>query len=151
MGHSTLKAPEFRNGVAELQAGGRWGLVNRNGEWFIRPKFQAVEVFTDIGTCVRKSGKWAIADSEGKLLCPPTFDSPVDLTLHEIGANLLAKSNGLTGFINSRGKWIISPQFDVASNFGEGISSVSLGGLHGLIDETGAYTAPLSEYDYLGR
>jgi hypothetical protein len=53
---------------------------------------------------------------------------------------LIAKrgDNALWGFVNSRDEWVVSPDYDGADIFHEGLASVSKGGKYGFIDETGA-------------
>src|SRR2546422_5561598 len=46
--------------------------------------------------------------------------------------------NGLTGFIDSAGRMVIAPRFEMTRPFTEGLAAVTLGGVWGYIDTTGA-------------
>ena len=52
-------------------------------------------------------------------------------------------SNGLVGFATSDGKVHISPQFEFAWEFSEGLAPVRRGGQWGFIDKTGKFVIPL--------
>lgn len=60
------------------------------------------------------------------------------------------EKDGKTGFRDLDGNIVIEPKFDMAEMFSEGYSSVTVGGKHGFIDETGKYVLPLQSYEFLG-
>ena len=47
------------------------------------------------------------------------------------------KSNGKCGYINKDGKFAITPQFDNAWDFSEGLACVEIGGKYGYINQEG--------------
>lgn len=53
------------------------------------------------------------------------------------GLAAVASADGRWGFIDKSGKEVISPQFEQALGFSEGLAGVSIGGFWGFIDKTG--------------
>lgn len=49
------------------------------------------------------------------------------------------KENHLWGYINTSGEVVISPKFQVVSQFSEGLAAVRLNGTYGYIDQTGEF------------
>ena len=43
------------------------------------------------------------------------------------------------GFIDTKGQYVINPQFDNAGEFSEGLAPVEIGGKYGFIDTKGQY------------
>ncbi|MCL6097741.1 MAG: WG repeat-containing protein [Bacteroidetes bacterium] len=58
--------------------------------------------------------------------------------------------NGVWGFINLAGKIVITPQFDSAEEFSEGLAAVQVGDAWGYADSTGLIIIN-PEYDYAGK
>lgn len=53
-----------------------------------------------------------------------------------------AETNGKWGFIDATGKFVIPPQFELASWFSEGLAAVRLNGKWGFIDASGRFVIP---------
>jgi hypothetical protein len=78
---------------------GKWGLVNRQGEWVIQPQFTNARKFSD-GLCgVYVGGR-----------------RDVDYCLWD----------GKYGFINKAGEMVIEPRFDDVFDFEDGVCKVEL-------------------------
>lgn len=54
--------------------------------------------------------------------------------------------NGMYGYLNTRGEWVIAPVYDYAMDFVGGVAEVTRGGLCGLIDMSGNLILPI-RYD----
>lgn len=81
-----------------------------------------------------------VNSSTGKAVIQPQFvfasqfnDS---IAVAAIGNYMLSAKYG---FINKRGKWFITPQFNAANNFSEGKARVQLNGKWGYIDKKGKF------------
>ena len=57
------------------------------------------------------------------------------------------KATKLYGYQDSSKKWVIAPAFDKAKNFQQGVAIVTIGGLQGVIDPTGAWLVQPELYD----
>jgi len=49
---------------------------------------------------------------------------------------------GKWGYIDKSGGWVISPQFDAAEQFSEGLAAVQIAGKYGYIDKRGDWIIP---------
>jgi len=58
--------------------------------------------------------------------------------------------NGRTGFIDSTGRMVIAPRFEMTRPFTEGLAAVTLGGVWGYIDTTGAMVIE-PRFDHAGE
>ncbi|MDE6809371.1 MAG: WG repeat-containing protein [Muribaculaceae bacterium] len=117
---------QFYNDVAFVEVDGKYGLINRGGEYIIEPKFE--EVLPQLGTgddlyfemvdfldgnaIVKYDGKWGLIDTSGEWLANPVYD--------RIGqffngfANVY--KNG-TGFIDKNGNEVIKPTHDLSWDY----------------------------------
>ncbi len=86
------------------------------------------------------TGKWGYADSRGKFIIPPKFESASPFS---DGLALVSVWNKF-GFINEKGFPVLKPQYDAARSFSEGLAAVMVVDLNnekkwGFIDKTGRF------------
>ncbi len=102
----------FQSGIAAAQSGGKWGFINEDGEWVIKPRFDDVEQFYDIDHCkVNENGRWGLLGCNGEWLIKPKFD---DISSSMRDGIATAKKDSLWGIIDEKGNWIVAPYFDDA-------------------------------------
>lgn len=79
------------------------------------------------------TGKWGFADTLGKMIITPQWDTANDFSecLAVIGLN------NKYGYINETGIEIIQLKYDFAENFSNNLALVSLNGKWGFVDKTG--------------
>jgi hypothetical protein len=128
----------FSEGLAAVKVGGKWGYIDKTGKMVIAPQFSEAGYFEGGLAVVRPSGKAGAVNREGEMVIEPVFD---DLFLAE-GApamGLVYENNYTTSrcvFVDESGK-LITPWFDGAWEFQEGIAQVRVDGKFGFIDTTG--------------
>ncbi len=117
----------------------KWGFVNQQGEWVIKPKFSEVKPFSEGLSCVRKKNKWGYINKEGRRIIPFIYSdarsfinglAPVrSLTL--LPGDTRANHNQYKwGFIDTGGRLIIPFLFKSVQDFDSlGRSLVSLYGM----------------------
>ncbi len=130
---------EFENGYAQAQKKGKWGIINKKGEWIIAPTYyDLTNVSKDKILATKKdlyTTPWEIMDLKEKKLSDSTFDRVKDFNE---GLAPARDKNDKYGFINSKGQWIIQPQFTNAEPFAEGLAAVEIDyGNWGFIDASG--------------
>lgn len=102
-----------------------------------------------------KTNRVGYIDKEGQLIIPFEFDAIVageggeSLEFNDFSEGLAAVSkNDKYGFIDTKGKVVIEPKYEWASNFSSGLAIVSVEGLYGAIDKQGKTVIPF-EYQAL--
>lgn len=126
-----------------------WGYINTQGEWVIEPQFYEAEDFSDDG--------WASVHFGG----PNDRDGYINTKGEQIEPQFrkyISKSglydnlhNGKWGYTNSKGKWVIKPQFDKVSNFADdGLARVMLNDKWGFINITGTWVIE-PQFDKAGK
>jgi hypothetical protein len=63
-----------RIGRAGEVQGGRWGFIDKNGKYVIKPQFEYVSWFAENLAVVRVGAKWGYIDGKGATAIPPQFD-----------------------------------------------------------------------------
>lgn len=125
--------------------GGKWGLVNDQGQMVIAPQFDAVlggSMSVNSGTTGINplsgfilGGKWGLIDKTGKIIVPTKYNYPLffrdGLAPINVGGEqgyVGTIDGGKWGFIDKIGKIVIEPKFDKALPFSKGLACVSVGG-----------------------
>lgn len=111
----------FGNGVSPVALGkhqgstapDKWGYVDKNGKFVIKPRFNNVHVMSE-GKAAVQTGTW-----------------------QKLGSGYKSWNPGKWGYINAKGKQVISSQFDAADPFSEGMAAVMVDGKWGYIDSSG--------------
>ena len=147
---SDERPPEpFPEGLQGRFADGKWGYVDRSGNWVIQPQFNMVDNFKDGIASVMIGNKWGWIDKTGKIVIEPQFELVEDFS--EGLARVLKEK---VGYIDKTGKMVILPQFggigvfpgDAAhvmsfkegGKFSEGLAAVEIiNQKWGYIDRTG--------------
>ncbi|OWA34227.1 hypothetical protein B9G55_18065 [Saccharibacillus sp. O16] len=129
----------FSEGLAAVRKGKLWGFVDKSGKVVIQPQYErVVEGFSEGLAAVRKAGgKWTYINKSGKATLTAAYDE-----VHEFknGMAIVWKKKGaayLGGFIDSKGKEIVKPQYPMVNVFSEGLAPILQNGKWGYIDKKG--------------
>ena len=98
----------------------RYGFLNGDGNWEIKPKYDYAESFQQGIAIVRKGKKYGLLLPDGKFKVAPTYESlrfvgspsSEDAILQRL---IECKLKGKVGFISTDGKVILPPEYDKAS------------------------------------
>lgn len=115
--------------LSQKQLEGKWGFVDKGGEWVVKPKFDEVKPFKEDYAAVRKGDKWGFIFESGKYAIKPQFSSITSFSDGKAGVVWSKKSNGLWGFINRQGEMIIAPSFSGVKLFSNNECEVKLPGM----------------------
>ena len=134
----------------DISVDGKWGLVDRAGEWIRRPEFTHIRMFDrNDGNLVRVKADagWGVIKSDGTWFLEPKFES-----LGQRDDLVPVKLGGQFGYIDRAGTIVVKPKFDSAGYFErEGLAVAKIGKLAGLIDRTGAWIVePKYDLIYFG-
>ncbi len=157
-------AYDFHNGIAKVEIGNKFTLINRKGQQ-ITGLFDDISEFKNNLALVKNNGKYAVIDTSGKVISKwydkiwPFHDGIARVMLNgkysfinskgkqicgffdnanDFSSNMAAvEINGKWGYINTDGKLVIKPKYDWASDFIGGIAKVSLNNKFAFINPQG--------------
>lgn len=137
----------FKEGLACVRAGGKWGYIDVNGHVVIPFRFDMAYPFSE-GLARVYAGdrdREGYIDRAGGMIIEPRFDGGgvvVDSDFHEGLA--FVGLNGKWGYIDRTGQFVIKPQFAPppfhaggVESFSEGLAGVWINRKLGYIDRTG--------------
>ena len=115
--------------------GGKWGYINRNGVFVIKPQFDMAFPFNEGFALVSKEGVDYALNKSGRLL----FEGRAGFFSEGLAAVRKGSyREGKWGFIDKSGKYVIEPIFEDARKFSEGMAAIKLNGKWGFIKKDGA-------------
>lgn len=123
----------------------KWGYINNSGNIAIEPRYDEAREFSDGYAAVRIGTNWGYVSEDTKRLeIPATLSVAGDFSGNLAPAQ---RPGELYGFINTAGEFAISPQYDFAGAFSEGLAAVRLDGLWGYVSTGGEVAVELSFSD----
>ncbi len=136
-------ARPFQNGYGAVKDGSKWGFVDLKGKLVVEPDFDQVGSFSEGMAPVQKSRP--PGEKKTWVYILPNGKSPFETKFAWAGefSEGLARVQpedrilGKFGYINAKGTMAISPEFDEATNFRNGVAFVRVGNQSRTIDEKG--------------
>ena len=116
--------------LAAVKVGGKWGFIDKTGQFVINPQFDWAWDFSEglaaVGIGDYKGGSWGFIDKSGEYAIYPQFNWA--FIFHEgLAAVGIGDINeGRYGYIDRSGKYIINPQFGDAMSFSNGLARVRI-------------------------
>jgi hypothetical protein len=135
-----------------VRGGDVWGMMNRKGEWILQPEYTSTRFIDPKKKFIvlSKGSERYLIDALGK----PLFSKDTsDIMLYTPSEGLvMGRSKGKIGFLNTKGAWVVNPEYDWSIGFNEnGLAAVSKGWnaerRYGVIDKTGKLIVPLNYPD----
>jgi hypothetical protein len=148
-GVNRMTSSRFSQGRASITLDGEtWGVIDRRGEWIVKPGYPWIGRFSDGLAPFYENDKIGFIGLDGQIAIPAQFDDTQGFT--EGMAAVL--KNERWGFVDTKGRYAIRPRFDGADSFSGGLAPVEIDGQWGYIARTGEFFLhPTSEYLFLGR
>ncbi|KNY27228.1 WG repeat-containing protein [Pseudobacteroides cellulosolvens] len=149
--HDELSEMRGNDLTCGISKDGKWGLINRKGEWVIPITYDSLKENTPMGesetgvaqysggiAAAKKNGKWGIIDIQGRLITPIEYEN----AFVDDGFASVMK-NGKWGSVDKEGKIIIPFEYDGIRGYSEGRIFVRKSGFWGIVDSDGKSVAPL--------
>jgi hypothetical protein len=116
------KAFSFSDGLALVRTKKKWGFINKNGKFAIKPRFIDARSFSEGLAAVKINNKWGFIDKTGNIIIEPTFDF-----IRYFSEGFAAVQVGdKWGYIDKKGKYLAKPRFHIAYDFSEGLAVVTM-------------------------
>lgn len=135
-------ASSMNNGIAAIQnEDGIWSFINSTGDVITSKNYNAIAmderkvVFHNERAFAQRDGIYYMLDINGKELPKVQFEDAKTFLPDSLYAAV--KAGGKWGFVDKDGKMKITPQYDDARSFSNGIAAVKVNGLWGFIDTSG--------------
>jgi hypothetical protein len=99
--------------TAAADSNGKYGFIDKNSEWVIKPRFVNAENFSKIGLAnvVVTDRKEGYIDSKGEFAIAPEFLDASEFS--DVGLAPVRAANGKWGLIEENGEFAVSPRYDV--------------------------------------
>lgn len=127
---------EFTAGLASAKQGGKYGLINLQGEIVVPPQYRSIEPFSEGLAAFRDRSEWGYLDTTGKVVIQPAFRNAT--AFREGMAYVQNGYNGPSYFINPSGDSIsgISDKYPTlrSSDFSFGVAPVEYQGGYIFVD-----------------
>lgn len=114
---------------------GKYGFVNTSGKTVINFAYDGAEDFSEGYACVKFGDVYYYIDKYGK---KKSYEYAEIRSFNE-GFGAVKAANGKWGFVNSKGKEVITCYYDMVSDFIDGYAVVCLGEAVGIINTNGKY------------
>lgn len=130
-------AGAFYCGVAAVQKGGKWAIVDESGKQVTDYVFEDIKMddkgiaFRGDRAIAKRGGKYMVIDTTGKQVGSETWEDADAFNSDLIAA---VKKNGKWGFTDANGKVVATYQYKNAKSFANGMAAVQVGDLWGYID-----------------
>jgi hypothetical protein len=158
---------DFKDGLAVVRAGTKYGYIDKSGRMIIKARFDEATPFSEGLAAVRVGGKYGYIDRTGNMvieLCydfATSFSDGIALVETENQLSYISRTGEITlrprypqpsrfaeglalvktdrglGYINTNGDLTIDIQVGSAGLFSEGMAVVSVDGKFGYVDNTG--------------
>lgn len=134
----TAAAPFFK-GLAIVGVGGKKGVIDRAGNWVIKPEFLDLQRLSNGNYIAKRQDAYTVLDAGGVARSGREYD----FIGGEGDGRIIIENGGVFGYADSNAKVCIPPRFPVYPGytrqavFESGYAKVERNGKFGLIDKTG--------------
>lgn len=87
---------------------GRWGVVDRSGQWALMPRFDQIGPYREGFAPIRAVTRWGYADRVGRIIVPPLYE---DVGGFRGGSSVVIEA-GRCGVIDTAGRVVVRPRFE---------------------------------------
>ncbi len=114
----------YENALNVKDKNGKWGYLDKDGNWFIKPVFEDASPFSQGLAAVKKNGKWGYINKEGNLIIKHKFEAA---GLFSDDSAIVLES-GKTVIVNKKGETLFTTKLVLVEGFHEGMAKISVGG-----------------------
>ena len=117
------QAAPFSDGLAVVSMGAGPATSRKTASFAINPQFESGTQFSGGLGAVRTGGAWGFIDHSGSMVIPAKFQDPGPTATDFLGRMAAVNRGPGTpiGYVDKTGKMAISPQFEYAQPFSDGL------------------------------
>lgn len=134
------EAGEFFDRRALVRKGNLYGYIDEKGTYVIPPKYVSATPFSEgVAWTVEADGAPTLIDTDGNTQLVAKDAEKVWVFTEGMAKVLTTKSDNskVYGFLDRKGQFAITPQFDQAYPFSDGMANVRIGKNSGYVDKKG--------------
>ena len=136
----------FKNDYACVRIGDKWGIIERNGYWVIKSKYDYLSAIAQDLFIVRNDNKYGVMDITENIIIPSEFDLLKSFRYMTYDNYLIAIKNNKYGIINLKGESVVPFEYEYISSGSTLYFEVVKDGKFGAIDISNNVIVPF-EYD----
>ena len=143
-------AGHFVENLAIVEVNGKYGFINRQGTFIVKPQYAFVRDFKNglalIGNAYKDKVIWGFVDNFGKVILQPLY-----IDMKDFSEGFIAYKSTVSdkwGFLDSKGKIAITDRYIEVSSFKDGFALVDDGSTKGLINKLGKFVEKYSRSEY---
>lgn len=114
---------DYSEGLAAVQISGKWGYVNKYGEYIVKPKYKETTKFSEGMAAVRIGESWGFIDVYGDVMISFQYIEVRDFKEGVAAVN----KDGFWGGVNKSGETVIPFKYDNVHSYSEGLAVTELG------------------------
>ena len=128
----------LHNGMYKIKVDKNFGLMDAKGKIILKPKYKSISLIDDKTMAVKLDGEYFL-----RTLTREKIEVPENTGIQYLGENRWSfVQKGKTGILDSKGKVILSPKYDIITPFYNGYGSYQEGQLWGYLDRKGERLTP---------
>lgn len=124
--------PFGENGLAVIRQAGKLGLINKQGNFVVKPAYQMISPFQDGMAMVQTEDDWGFVTDHGRFINMPPAVSSAQLFKEGFAG---IEIDGQWGFLNSEGQIAIAAEYDSVHEFNQGLAAVVKAGKWGYVNK----------------
>jgi hypothetical protein len=130
---------DFHNGRAIVKKDGKYGVINMNNEFVIKPEYDGIEFLRNTSNSFYavyiNTPRYGVIDDNGKILVPVKYEN---LGNWQEGLSVF-RSGKKFGYINADGEIVIPAEYEKAKDFSGNLAAVQKDTKWGYIDHSGNF------------
>ncbi len=123
--------------IPQKGTSGKWGYVNTDGNFIIKPFYEAAFEFKEGLALVSLYNKYGYIDPAGKPVIQVQYDRAKSFSDGLAAVMIYSNYQKKWGYIDRTGRFIIFPRFDEASDFSDGRAIVKKDNHQFIISKSG--------------
>jgi hypothetical protein len=128
--------------LAAVKYNGKWGFIDQQGNWQIKPQFEALEPFSEGLAGAKLGGSWEYVDQTGEWIIQTSYKRAEDFSEGLGRVIIRLPDNDKWIYLDKEGNQVLPNQFENCQNFSGGLAAARTGKNWGYIDKTGLFVIP---------